>query len=127
MTSYDEPAVLRATDATFHYGGILLRALGYLGLWVIARDYDFGAAFLAGVLAGDIAGQLLKVVTRWRDEPLAESGELLFLGLVYLCARSVLVWPPDPAMRAIAGLALFGALSAHVGGTALVRLGAEPD
>ena len=127
MTSFDEPAELRAVDATFHYGGILLRAFGYLTVWAIAKEYDFGMAFLTGVLAGDLLGQLVRIGLHFREAPLYELGELMMIGLVYLFARPLLAWPDDQAMRAIVGLAAFGALSGHAGGTMLALLPRPAD
>jgi len=124
MTSFDEPAELQMTDAAFHYGGILFRAIGYLVLWGIAQNYDFGTALLTGVLAGDLIGQLARVARHLRDEPLVQLGEIAFLGLIYLFARPLLVWPEDSAMRAIVGLAAFGALIGHTG---CILLGGEDD
>ena len=122
----DEPRELQPILTAFHYGGLLLRAIGYLAVFAIAQRYDFGQALLTGILIGDIAGQCIQAVLHWRSEPLAQSCQLLFLALVYLGLRSMLTWPPEPALRAIAFLAAFGAFSGHVGSSMLLRLGPSP-
>lgn len=123
MTSLDRTSDMDHVDAAFHYGGLLIRAVGYLAVFVIAKNYDFGAAMLTGVLAGDLLGQSCKVVTNLSHGLLPQLCELAFLGLIFLFVRGMLVWPDDPAMRAIAGLAAFGLIVGHVGGSMLTRLG----
>lgn len=127
MTSLDETRDIgTAVDATFHYGGIMVRAVGYLIVAAIADRYCFGQAILTGVLIGDLSGQLIKSIVRWHEGPLMQIGELLMIGIVYLFVRPMLGWPDDAALRAIIGLAAFGVLSGHIGGSVLMRLGPSP-
>jgi len=126
MTSLDESRGTGHIDAAFHYGGILLRAFGYMFLYAIAHNYDCGQAILTGVLFGDLLGQLVKMVWHWRNDVLTQIGELILLGVVWLLVRSMMVWPDDQALRAILGLAAFGVLSAQLGGAVLSRFGPSP-
>ncbi len=124
MTSLDETTRIdEQIDTAFHFGGLLIRCVGYLFVYAIAGRYDCGTAILTGVLLGDLAGQSLKVVWDWRRGLLNRLGDLFVIVIVFLMVRSSTTWPDDPAMRAILGLAAFGLLVGHVGGTALTRLG----
>ncbi|MCA8977146.1 MAG: hypothetical protein KDC98_20655 [Planctomycetes bacterium] len=127
MTAVEETRGLQTIDATFHYGAIVLRACGYLAVFAIARNYDCGRAILTGVLAGDMVGQLVKIGMLWRDNPLVQFGELLLLGIIYLLVQDMIAWPQDTAMRAIVGLAGFGMLTGHIGGSMLTQLGPSPN
>lgn len=123
MTSLDRTSEMDHVEAAFHYGGLVLRAVGYLVLFAIADNYDFGRALLTGVLAGDLLGQALKILTSWRHGLVSQVCELLFIGLVYLLTHHLMLWPNDAAMSAIAGLSALGVVSGHVGGSLLTRLG----
>lgn len=123
MTALDKTTEMEHVDAAFHYGGLLFRAVGYMLVYALADRFDFGRSMLTGVLLGDLIGQAAKVAWSWRYNVLGQLGELLLIGVVYLLVRSMMVWPEDPAMRAITGLSAFGLLVGHVGGSVLTRIG----
>jgi hypothetical protein len=126
MTSTEqglEQDVEQRVDAAIGYAALLVRALFYAGIWATVDHYDCGRAMLTGVLVGDIGSRLVSIAWEWRDGLLQVGAELLLLAIVFLFVRSQMVWPDDPAMRAIIGLAAFGVGSVQVGGQLLVRFG----
>jgi hypothetical protein len=123
MAATDEIELCNRVDAVIGYSGLVLRALAYTFIAVIADQYDCGRALLTGVLAGDMLSRLFALALDWRDQWISVVSELILLGIVFLFVRSSLVWPDEQAMRAILGLAAFGTFSAQVGGSLLTRLG----
>jgi hypothetical protein len=119
----DEDLALDRIDAAFSFGALLLRAAAYAFVYSIADVYDCGRAILTGVWLGDITSHLISLAWQWRDAMAQVLAELALLGIVYLFVRSQLVWPQEPPMRAILGLAALGVFSGGVGGTLLTHLG----
>lgn len=111
--------MLQRIDASLGVAAVLCRAIGYWLVWAVGRHYEFGQAFLTGVLAGDLIGQAARTVLDRRGGVLLQLGQLAFLAIVWLLVRPSLGWPDDQAMRAIVGLAAFGAMIGHVGGGCL--------
>lgn len=123
MTTLDKTTEIgQQVDAAFHFGGLLIRAVGYLFVYSIADRYDCGPAILTGVLLGDFIGQIMKVFMSWNLGLLGQLGDLFLIGIVFLMVRSMMTWPDDPAMRAILGLTAFGLFVGHAGNAALTRL-----
>lgn len=108
--SFDHQAVQRSVDAAFHYGGLVVRAVGYTVLYAFAAHYELAQPVLAGVLCGDAFGQVCLLAKRGRGDLPAVAGDLLALTVVAWCVREQLAWPDDPALRAVFGLAALGAL-----------------
>ncbi|MCA8964430.1 MAG: hypothetical protein H6838_02160 [Planctomycetes bacterium] len=106
---FDDHALQNGIDTAFEYGGLLLRALGYAALYAVASNYDCGRPMLAGVLAGDLVSHVVLVFLRWHDSLLTIASELALTALVVLLVRDQLAWPAELPMRAIFGLAAFGA------------------
>lgn len=126
--SADEQAVIgNRVDAAFRVTGLLVRAIAYAGIAALADRYDFGRAILTGVLAGDLLSRLLALTWELRECWIAAVAELAVLGVVFLFVRPWLVWPDDPASRALVGLAGFGVLAGQVGSTVFTRLGPHQD
>lgn len=96
-------------DAAFEYGGLLLRALGYTLLYAVAANYECGKPMLAGVIAGDLFSHTLLLFARWHHGLATIAGELLMTALVAVLVREQLQLPEELPMRAIFGLAAFGA------------------
>ncbi|MFO1077257.1 MAG: hypothetical protein U1E73_05970 [Planctomycetota bacterium] len=119
VTTYDDIRDLQRVDTALAVVAVLARVLGYAIVWAIGQHYEFGQAFLTGVLAGDFLGQAVRTVLDRDLGLLAQAGHLGVLGILALCVRSSLGWPEDPAMRAIVCLSLFGALVGHLSSTAL--------
>jgi hypothetical protein len=110
-------------DAPFHCAALLVRACLYGGLYAFVDRYDCGGALLTGLLLGDLVGHLVSLAWQWRDGLANALGEFTLFALVFVCVRAQLVWPEEPAMRAILALAAFGVFSARVGGSLLAQLG----
>jgi len=127
MTSTEHGLTVQRVDAAIRFGGLLVRALAYAGIYAIADRYDCGQAILTGVLAGDFLSRLVSIAWEWRDGMLQFAAELALLLLVFLFVRSQMVWPEDLALRAIIGLAAFGVFSAQIGGTVFTRLGSSEN
>jgi hypothetical protein len=119
----DEELGVRCVDAAFHWTGLLVRAAIYTFFWSVADTYDCGRALLTGLLVGDIAGHLLALLWQWRDGMLQIAAEIALLGLVWLFVRTQTIWPDEPSLRAVLGLAAFGVFVGKVGGTLLTQLG----
>jgi hypothetical protein len=119
----DEELGLHHADAAFRYAGLLVRAVVYSLCYAAADAYDCGRALLTGLLAGDIAGNLIALLWQWRGALLQAGAELALLAMVFLFVRSQMVWPDELPLRAILGLAAFGVFASKVGGTLLVQLG----
>ncbi len=122
MGTREEAVIGDRVDAALRIIGLLVRALAYAGIAALAERYDFGRAVLTGVLAGDLLSRLVALAWELRECWIAAAAELALLGLVYLFVRPWLVWPDDPAMRAIVGLACFGVLAGQLGATVFTRL-----
>lgn len=127
MAAVDQVQLGERIEATFRTAGLLLQAAIYAAIAVLAEHCDFGGPLLVGVLAGDLLGRLLVLVWEWRQNPPLVAAELALLGLVYWFVRRWLVWPEDPAMRAVLGLAGFGAFVARFGSTLWRRSGQSDD
>lgn len=110
-------------DAGLRLCGVLLRAAAYALLASFASHYDCGRVLLLGLLVGDLAASVVTLAWRWVEERRQAVAEFAALLLVLLWVRQDLVWPQDPAERAILGLAAFGVFVGRAGGTALTRLG----
>jgi hypothetical protein len=108
--SLDHQAVQRNLDAAFHYGGLVVRAVGYTMLYAFAAHYELAQPVLAGALCGDVFGQLCLLVRRGRSDLPAVTGDLLTLAVVAWCVREQLAWPTDQGLQAVFGLAALGAL-----------------
>ena len=106
---FDDHALQNGIDAAFEYGGLLLRALGYAALYAVASNYDCGKPMLAGVLAGDLVSHTILVFVRGFHSLATIASELALTVLVLLLARDQLALPDELPMRAIFGLAAFGA------------------
>lgn len=115
MTSLQDARVLQRVDASLGVAALLLRMFGYWLVWAVGRQYEFGQAFLTGVLAGDLLGQAVRTLVDRRGGVVLQIGQIAFLGIVWLCVRGALGWPEDHALRAVVGLAAFGALVGHAG------------
>jgi hypothetical protein len=116
-----------AATALAHGVGLLVRFAAYGAAASFLAGYDCGQALLAGILAGDLLASVVRVAWTWRDGPAQALAELAVLLVIWLWVRHQLVWPDDPAQRALVGLAAFGVLVTRSGGEALVRLGPAHD
>lgn len=125
--STSTPLPLPTIADGLHVGGVLLRGAAYALLATFASRYDCGQALLGGVVAGDLAAALLTAGFRWSTDRRQVLVELAVLAAAFLWVRGWLVWPEDPAQRALFGLAAFGVFVARAGGTALTRIGADHD
>ena len=106
----DPRALEQRIDAAFEYGGLLLRAVGYALLYAAADSYDCVRPMLAGVLAGDLLSHAVLLCVRWHQGAATIAGELALTALVAFLARDQLVLPEELPLRAIFGLAAFGAI-----------------
>ncbi len=125
--STSTPLPLPTIAGGLHVGGVLLRGAVYALLATFASRYDCGQALLGGVVAGDLAASVLAAVWNWSSDRRAALVELAILAVAFLWVRAWLVWPEDPADRALFGLAAFGVFVARAGGTALTRIGSDHD
>jgi hypothetical protein len=119
----EEERIFERVDAAFHWSGLLVRAGIYAVLIAVADLYDCGHALLTGLLLGDLVGQLTALCWQWRDHLMGALGDLVLIGIIFLFVRPQLVWPEEPALRAILGLAAFGVFAGKVGGSLLTHLG----
>ena len=119
----DEELGLHRVDAAIHGTGLLVRAAIYAFCYAAADSYDCGRVVLTGLLAGDLAGSLVGLAWLGRDGLRQAVAELALLAIVFLCARSQMVWPHELPLRAILGLAAFGVFAARVGSTLLTQFG----
>ncbi|MBX3464040.1 MAG: hypothetical protein KF830_12780 [Planctomycetes bacterium] len=119
----DEELGLDRVDAAIDFGALLLRAGGYAFVYSVADAYDCGRALLTGIWLGDVGSHLVDLAWRGREALANTLAELGLLGVVFLLARAHLVWPEEPALRAILGLAAFGVFASRLGGTVWTTLG----
>lgn len=119
----EEHVAFARIDTALQVTALLLRAGAYALVGGLADHYDCGHAILTGVLTGDLAASLAALVWQRRDHAVQTIAELTMLGVIYLFVRGDLVWPVEPAMRAILGLAAFGVFVSRTGGAMLTDLG----
>lgn len=118
-----DQATIERVDTAIHVAGLLVRGAAYAIVGSMASSYSCGQAILTGLLLGDLSASVLRVCWQAHDNLAQPAAELALLGLIYLWARSELVWPDDQATRAIIGLAALGVFAARAGGSVLTRLG----
>ena len=127
VTALEPTQPSHAATVLAHGVGLLVRLAAYGAAAAFLAGYDCGQALLAGVLAGDLLASLARVGWTWHDGPAQALAELAVLAAIWLWVRDQLLWPDDPAQRALVGLAAFGVLVTRSGGEALVRLGPAHD
>ncbi|MBZ0153255.1 MAG: hypothetical protein K8J09_17155 [Planctomycetes bacterium] len=108
-------------DSAFHFGGLVVRVVGYAALAAVASHYDFGRALLAGLFYGDLAATAAMFV-RGAAGLIDTAGELLLLLLVALCVGGMLRAPDDNAARAVLTLAALGVFTSRIGKELMTRL-----
>jgi hypothetical protein len=109
----DHHAIQRGFDAVFHYGAILVRALGYALLGVFAAQYEAAQPVLAGVFCGDAFAQLVRLAVQGRDSWQKVAADALILLVVGWLTKAHFALPDDLTMRAVFGLAALGALAGN--------------
>lgn len=109
-------------DTAFVWAGLGVRAAVYGVLVAFAERASCGDAALTGLWLGDVAARLVAIVWQRLERLPVHGADLALLGLVWLCVRSRLVWPDDPSLRAIVGLAAFGVFAGTTGGSLAGRL-----
>lgn len=122
VTAADPIPTLRL-ETGLYAAGVVLRGAAYALLATFASRYDCGQALLGGLLVGDLAAAALALAWRNLDAWRLALAEFAVLALVFCWVRTQLVWPDDPAQRAILGLAAFGVFAGRAGSTAWTRLG----
>ena len=119
----DQHVVDNRIDSAIQVSALLLRAAIYGVVGGFAGNYDCGQSILTGLLIGDLGASTLSLLWERRDHLAQLIAELAMIGIIYLWVRSDLVWPDDPAQRAIMGLAAFGVFTSRCGGSLLTRIG----
>ncbi len=109
-------------DSAFHFGGLVVRVVGYAALAAVASHYDFGRALLAGLFYGDLAATAAAMFVRGAAGLIDTAGELLLLLLVALCVGGMLRAPDDNAARAVLTLAALGVFTSRIGKELMTRL-----
>lgn len=122
MTSEEEMG-LDQIDAAIHFGALLVRAAVYTFVYAVADLFGCGRAILTGIWLGDVVSHVVQLAWNRRDTLVQGLAELALLGIVFLFVRSQLVWPQEPPLRAILGLAAFGVFSSRIGGSLFTQLG----
>ncbi len=113
---------LEQVDAIFHVGSLLARGLLYAFVYAIADRFDCGRAVLAGLLLGDVVGNLASIWA-WRQVWPDLLAQLALQGICWLCLHDRLGWPEEPPLRAILGLTAFGVFASRVGSSLLTQSG----
>lgn len=122
-----DPTTAHRIDAAISFVGLLVRVGAYAAVAGFASHYACGQAILTGLFLGDVAASVVRLLAQPRGHLAPFLAEAALLAAVYLWARAELVWPADPATRAIIGLAALGVFAGRAGGAARTRFGPSED
>ena len=114
-------------DTAIQVTALLVRAGAYAVVGGLASQYDCGQAMLTGLLVGDLSASAALWLMQGHELWQQSLAELALLAIIYLCVRHQLVWPDDPAQRAIVGLAALGVFAPRAGGALMARFGPGED
>ena len=115
--------ISRSIDAMLSGAVMLLRAGFYVVFAMLADDFEFARALLAGIVVGDLAASAFAFAWKECEHAALMFAELALLGIAFLWIRSRVPWPTETPDQALLFLAAFGVFVARAGRNALTRLG----